>query len=131
MKIRPVVFVICLITPRSSEKNHALEFLENVRRAVEVSAELICSDFSVYCPALDFHYWLTGSHLPTAEDIYEQDLSMIRKMDAVFTVGDWTSSPNCKREFNLAWDLNIPAFSLIESIKHWKDKVWERRRRDE
>lgn len=125
MRRRPTVFICCPITPRSEKENHAIEFLSNLRAGIEIAAELICKGFAVYCPALDMHYWLTGNFKTTAEDIYEQDISLLLKMDAIFTVGDWSSSPNCSREFEIAWKANIPCFSTVEEILSWKKNVWD------
>jgi len=127
MKKRPCVFLCGPITPRSATKNHAIEYLEHTRALIEVAAELICKGFAVYCPALDMHYWLTGNFQPTADDIYEQDISILLKMDAVFTVGDWSRSPNCSREIDVAWKANIPSFSSIDTIINWKEETWNGR----
>lgn len=128
MHLRPTIFLIMPITPRG-EGNHAIEFLENINAGIDIASELICEGFSVYCPALDFHYWLGRKRKLTADDIYEQDISMLLKMDAIFTAPRWYTSPNCKREFDTAWNANIPAFASIETIKLWKEEVWNEKAR--
>lgn len=121
---RPTVFICQRITPRSETENHAMEFLRLIRKGIEVAAELIYKGFSVYCPALDLQYWLSGKYIPTAKDIYEQDISMLLKMDAIFLVGDWSASPNCCREHEEAGKANIPCFSQIDVMVNWKRQVW-------
>ena len=124
MKIRPTVFIIMPITPRNPEKNPAMEYLENCREGIRLAVQLIKEGFAPICPALDFSYWLSVTEGPTADEIYESDLSVLRKMDAVYTLGDWSSSPNCRRELHTAWAYNIPCFSDIKTFIHWKDQVF-------
>jgi hypothetical protein len=129
MKKRPCVFIIIPITPRG-EGNHAIEFLENIDVGIDIASQLICEGFSVYCPALDFHYWLGRRRKPTADDIYEQDISILLKMDAVYTAPRWETSPNCKREMDTAWKNNIPCFCQIDVIKNWKETIWNKRQQN-
>jgi len=125
IKQRPCVFLIMPLTPRSADRNHALEFLANCRKGFEVATALICRGFAVYCPAMDMHLWLSGVEVPTAEDIYEQDLSLLARMDAAFLLPGWLRSQNCAREVELAHKLHIPCFITVEALQNWK-KEWEK-----
>jgi len=114
------------ITPRSVVKNHAVEFLENVRQGVLVAKELIELGACVYCPANDFVYWLVGAG-PSMEQIYKQDLSLIQHSDALVVLPGWDSSENCRREINTARNGGLLVFfypSEIEKIdtfiREWK-----------
>lgn len=124
MKKRPVVFIVCPLTPRSTTENHAVEYLNYVRVAARAGAILLCNGFSVYCPANDFPYWLVTDNPPTAEDIYESDLNIIAKVDAVWAMGRFTQSENCMRELNYAEELGIPVFFTFIDLMEWKEKTW-------
>lgn len=125
MKKRLCVFICQPLTPRSQTENHAIEYLRNVRRGIVVATQLIKEGFAVYCPALDLHFWLSMEEGPSAEDIYEQDLSLLSRMDAVVALPGYVLSPNCMQELNFANELRIPVFMNIKYLREWRDNYYE------
>lgn len=117
MKRRPFLFICMPITPRDDIKNHAIEFLDNIRRGAEIAVDFINWGASVYCPGNDIFYWLVGSG-PTAEAIYAQDLGIIQRVDALVTLPGWEKSKNCTREYQSVVEMNKPIF-------HYPDEAQE------
>ena len=114
-KRRPFIFIIMPITPRDPKKHPALEYLEYLRRGFELSTVLIRRGYSVYCPATDFPYWLVNNTL-TTKDIYEQDLGVVVRSDAVFLAPGWSISVNCSKEKDIAASHGIPSFIYMEDM---------------
>lgn len=117
---RLTVFICGPMTPRSPDKNHAIEYLAHINKMIWIARELIREGFAPYCPGLDFSYWLGGGYMPTAEDIYETDIALLLQKDAVLTLEGWTSSENCKREVNIAWKNGIPTYASVTGLKAWR-----------
>ncbi len=112
------IFVSGAIIP-TGLGNHALEFLENVRKGIRLTIELIRSGYAAYCPFTDFLYWLLlreGEELPVAM-IYKVDLEILSRMDAVLLVPGWTKSIGVAEELKRAEQLDIPVFQDIEELK--------------
>ena len=103
--------------------NHAVEYLANCREGFAFAAKLVSKGFAAYCPATDMHLWLSCEPFdePTINDIYEQDLSLLVKMDAVYTLPGWRQSENCQKEVDTARELHIPVFEELHKLIEWKE----------
>jgi len=122
VKKRPFIFLIMPLTPRSTDNNHAVEYLGNVRKGIDYATFFIKHGFSVYCPAIDYSYFLfSDSPSLTTQEIYEQDLCVIPHCDAVFILPGSEKSPNCAREYAMEVDNGLRNFKDIYEIMEWKD----------
>ncbi len=112
------VFVSGAVTPTGSG-NHALEFLENIRKGIRVTIELLSSGYAVYCPFTDFQYWLCmqDGEFINPETIYEADKAMLEVMDAILLLPGSENSHGVFGELTLAIRLGIPIFHSIEQLK--------------
>ena len=78
----------------------------NIRRAIDVSNELACAGFAVFCPLLT-HFWHIV-HPHPYEFWMKQDLAWLRKCDAmVYVVGP---SAGVETEIENARMLGMPIF---------------------
>lgn len=122
MERRPFVFISMAITPRSNTKNHAIEFCENLFLGREIAVELIRNGFCVYCPSNDFLYFV-GDRTPEPEDIYKQDLAIIRRADAVLVISGERTSKNVRREIKFAESYGIPVYRDVPAILRDKERL--------
>jgi len=114
------VFVSGAITP-TGPGNHALEFLENIRKGIRLTLELLQAGYAVYCPFTDLLYWLClqeGEEIPV-KAIYKADLVILERMDAILLVPGWEESTGVDGEIQRARSLGIPVFEDIENLKFW------------
>lgn len=112
------IFVSGAITPTGGG-NVALEFLENIRKGIRLTIALIRAGYVVYCPFTDLLYWLClkeGEDIPV-HTIYQADLAMLERMDAVLLVPGWKNSYGVRGEVARANELGIPVFEDIEKLK--------------
>src|SRR4030042_3963398 len=122
----PLVFICMPITPRSQEENHALEFLENLRNGVDTAVVLIKAKCCVYCPATDFVYWLRSDAI-TAEEIYQADLNLIPKCDALLMLKGVAESKNCMREIETANEHSLYISDDINELLAWREIKYGRK----
>jgi len=119
-----LIYVGSPLTPTGSD-NHAIEYLGNVRKSVLAAKKLLLKGHAVYCPALDFQYFLQlkdGEEM-TSEIIKKMNLEILKRCDALFLVGDWFSSVGCMIEYRLAIKLNISVFESEERLERWLSYV--------
>lgn len=118
------IFINGPITPRG-EGNHAIEFMTHLRRGIKAATELLNLGYAVYCPMLDFAYWLVDSEVEAvpAEKIYQSDMAMLEAMDGVLALHNATLSINVMKERVEADRLRIPVFFTIAALdQHFKAK---------
>jgi len=134
MKIRSrrdvLVFISGPLTPRSEQKNHAVEYLGHVRLMAEVGARLLWYGFSVYCPAVDFTFFLVGMGRylePMA--VYENDLRILKSCQAVYALPNITDSSAVDKELDIARRRKIPIFMEDTAILNHFDKIIRTNRR--
>lgn len=125
--MRPLAFICAPLTPRSEDRNYAVEYLLNCRATFQIATELIKMGFSVYCPATDFpFFWLDPNF--SAEFVYQQDLGMIDHSDVIYEHGRTYNSPNCRAELDRAKEHGLEILYDLEDaqrfIEKWKEE-WD------
>lgn len=87
-----------------------LTFLENVRRGLKASVELIKMGHAVFSPFLDYQFNLVagdGRSL-TLDEYQANSMAWLEVADAVYVLPGWQFSRGTKLEIDRALELNIP-----------------------
>lgn len=90
----------------------------------EVAARLLWYGFSVYCPGIDYTFFLTsrGKYLKP-NDIYENDLRILKSCQAVYALPNVTDSSAVKTELKKTEQLKIPIFANDLELLEYFDKI--------
>lgn len=109
------IYIAGPLTPRGlrwDAKNPAIEYLYNVRDMIAVSVKLMKKNWAVYCPALDYHFFLA---LEPGDEITEPmikgiSLDWLEVCEAVLFIGAWKESKGSLEEHRLAADLGLDIY---------------------
>lgn len=112
------VYVAGAITPTGKE-NHALEFLENIRKGISTAATLLALGYSPFCPMLDFQYLLCNvSPLKiTAKMIYKMSIDWLLSCDCILLLPGHENSTGWKKEEEVAKGAGIPIFTSFIDLE--------------
>lgn len=94
-----------------------LQVLANINAGIEASAYLVSMGFAVFCPFLDFQYFLTkhGQYI-NKEMIQQNSLAFVDKCDVMLVLPRWKSSSGTKREAARARSLGMPVYFDIDNL---------------
>ena len=95
-----------------------LQFLENIRRGMRLSAQAIMAGYAVYSPFVDFNFFLQlhpGERIPV-EMIQAQSMAWLEVCDAVLVVPGWENSQGTAAEIAVAHVEGIPVVYSLEEL---------------
>jgi len=97
------------------------EALNNLRRGIRASAELLRAGMVPFCPFLDFLLWfvLDEGDTITKEEIYAYSMRWLEVCDVVYVLKGWERSPGTKMEVLRAKECGIPVFYTREDLAAW------------
>ena len=96
-----------------------LQFLENIRRGMRLSAQAIIAGYAVYSPFVDFNFFLQlhpGDRIPV-EMIQAQSMAWLEVCDAVLVVPGWENSQGTAAEISVAHAAVIPVVYSLEELE--------------
>lgn len=99
--------------------NNVIDVLDNMRRGMRVSTEVLLAGYAPFSPWLDFHFqlMLRGAEKLTVEDYYEYSLAWLRVSDVVLVLPGWENSKGTKAEIAEAHRLMIPVVYDIDQVQ--------------
>ena len=102
----------------SMSDSSCLQFLENLRRGIRVSAELVMLSYHPFSPFIDFQFFLAlrNDEKITDKMIKEYSLSWLEVSDAVLVLPDYESSKGTIAEIKRAKELGIPIYYSMEEL---------------
>lgn len=120
------VYIAGPLTPHGLwNKNHAIDYLLNVRNMIEAGKQCLLAGLTPFVPGIDFNFFLA---LRNGEEITE---AMIKKYsidwllacDAMLLLPGWEKSHGTIVEYRIAIRHDIAVFESIESLKEWANAV--------
>ena len=96
-----------------------LQFLENLRRGMRLSTEVLMAGYAVFSPFIDFSLFFQlhdGEKIPV-ELIKASSMKWLEVSDAGILVPGWEDSPGTHDELNRTDKLSIPVFHSLEELK--------------
>ena len=97
---------------------NCIKFLENLRRGIRVSAELVLIGFHPFSPFIDFQFFLAlrNDEKITDKMIKDYSLSWLAVSDAVLVLPDYEESAGTIAEIKRAHQLGIPVYFSMEEL---------------
>jgi len=102
--------------------DNVISVLDNMRKGMRVSTEVLLAGFAPFSPWLDYHFtlMLQGDEKLTVEDYYNYSMRWLEASDAILLVSGWENSKGTAAELARAEELKIPVFVSIEDLKKVK-----------
>jgi hypothetical protein len=126
------IYIAGAMTPTGSG-NHAIEYLKNVRAGIRVSTDLMLIGFSVYCPMIDFQYFLNLRDWENLSELNVRECGMSfveHWAEVLYVLPGWEKSTGVHDEVKTACLHNIPVFYSIRDLLTYFEGV-DRERRGE
>jgi len=108
----------------SMSDSNCLQFLENLRRGIRVSAELVLLGYHPFSPFIDFQFFLAlrNDEKITLDMIQAYSMSWLEVSQAVLVLPDYESSNGTIAEIARAHQLGIPVYYSMEELIDNLDK---------
>ena len=99
-----------------------IEFMQNLRKGIEVSKDLLLMGYAPYSPFIDFQFFLTcrGDEYITGELIKAYSMEWLEVSDCVLVLPGWEDSKGTFAEIARAQELNIPVYYSMEELEQCK-----------
>ena len=89
--------------------------LDNMRRGMLATIEVLKLGYAPFCPWVDYHYRLMDGGI-TREMYQAQSMAWLRAADAVLVLPGWAKSEGTQAEIAEAVKLKIPVYYSIEDL---------------
>ena len=98
--------------------DHSVGYLDNIRRGMKLSYEVLKAGFAPFVPFFDYHFSLMGPM--SEEEYYGYSMAWLEACDAVIVVNEgWEESVGTVREIARARELGMPVFFSLEGLNSW------------
>ena len=97
---------------------NCLQFLENLRRGIRVSAELVLLGFHPFSPFIDFQFFLAlrNDEEITMEMIQAYSMAWLEVSQVVLVLPGYEKSQGTLAEIDKAIELGIPIYYSMEEL---------------
>jgi len=102
-----------------------VQALDNMRRGMRATVEVLLAGYAPFCPWTDHHYQLMKkeNEIITREMYQAQSMAWLEVSDAVLVLPNSENSGGTQREIQRACDLGIPIFyRLVDLDEYMKSK---------
>ena len=89
--------------------------LDNMRRGMQASIDVLKAGYAPFCPWLDHHYGLMDGAV-TREMYQAQSMAWLEVSDAVLVLDGWETSSGTKAEIARAKEVGIPVFYTLDYL---------------
>ncbi len=98
--------------------DNVITMLDNIRRGIRASAELLLAGYSPFCPHLDYQFQLMmqSGEILTVKDYYRYSMDWLEKADAVLVLPGSEASKGTQAEIKRACELCIPVYWKKEDL---------------
>jgi len=99
--------------------DNVTDILNNMRRGVRASTEVLLAGFAPYSPWLDYHYqlMLRDGETLTVQQYYDYSMAWLEASDFVLVLPNSEHSKGVKAELARAKELGIPVFQTVEELR--------------
>ena len=99
--------------------NNVITILDNIRRGIRASVEVLLAGYAPFCPWLDyqFQFVLLQGETLNVSHYYEYSLAWLRVADAMLVLPGYETSKGTLAEIEEAHELGIPVFYSLDDLK--------------
>jgi hypothetical protein len=104
---------------------NVIDVLNNMRRGMRASAEVLLAGFAPFSPWLDYNFQLQlrdGESL-SVDDYYAYSMTWLEASDIVYVIPGWENSKGTLAEISRANALNIPVVYSMTDLKKVAENV--------
>ncbi len=100
--------------------NNVIGVLDNMRRGMRASTEIILMGFAPFCPWFDYHFqlMLRNNERLSVQDYYDYSIAWLEVSEAVLVLPNSENSVGTTKEIQKAQELGIPIYYSKETL--WK-----------
>lgn len=109
------IYICGPLTPKSHHKNHAIEYLGNVRVMLRAYNRLIGLGYAPYCPGMDFSGFLAGVSVGEKK-IKAVGLAWLENSDCMVLLRGWNRSRGCLAEIERAKELGMKIYLTVKEV---------------
>ena len=98
---------------------NVIDVLDNMRKGMRLSTEVMLAGFAPFCPWLDYHFqlMLRDDENLTVQNYYDYSIAWLDASDAVLLVPGWESSKGTIAEIERAEQLGIPVYTNLYEVQ--------------
>lgn len=99
--------------------SNVIDVLNNMRRGMRISTEVLLAGFAPFAPWLDYHYQLQlrdGEEL-SVNDYYAYSMAWLEASDIVYVIPGWENSKGTLAEIERAHAFKIPVVFSMNDLK--------------
>ncbi len=120
------VYIAGPMSPRKSGGEGALEFLENLRKGIQLSTEVLLAGFAPFSPFIDFQYFFNAGGI-SPEMIKASSMEFLRVCEAIIVIRPWGHSDGTCAEMCVAEDLGMPVFFTVpDLVSYFERKAYKK-----
>ena len=99
--------------------DNVIGVLDNMRRGMRASTEVLLAGYAPFCPWIDYHFslMLQGKEELSVQDYYDYSMAWLYCSDAVLVLPNSENSKGTQKEIAVARELGIPIYGDIEMMK--------------
>jgi hypothetical protein len=103
---------------------HVLDILENIRKGINLSKDVLLIGHYPFCPWADFLFDLVLKDKETIsmDMYYNYSIAWLEVSDCMLLVTGWENSNGTKNEIVKAHEWNIPVFETIDELMEFSIK---------
>jgi hypothetical protein len=97
--------------------NNVISVLDNMRKGMRASLDILLLGYAPFCPWLDYHFqlMLRENEKLTVDDYYKYSIAWLEVAETVYVIPGYQNSKGTAAEIKRAKELNIPIyFDLME-----------------
>ena len=98
---------------------NVITVLDNMRKGMRLSTEVMLAGYAPFCPWLDYHFqlMLRDDENLTVQSYYDYSMAWLEVSDAVLLVPGWEHSKGTIEEIKVAKSLNIPVYYTLVKLR--------------
>lgn len=105
--------------------SNVIDILNNMRKGMRASTEVLLAGFAPFAPWIDYHYQLQlqdGETL-SVDDYYAYSMAWLEASDIVYVIPGWENSKGTIAEISKANLLNIPVVYSMEELLRMRQSI--------
>lgn len=108
----------CVYVAGAYSADNVIQVLENMRKGMRASVEVLLKGYAPFCPWLDYQFslMLQGDEKLLVQDYYQYSISWLEKSDCVLVLPNSDKSKGTQAELVRARELNIPIYTSLEEL---------------